>query len=198
MAKHGRHYDQYKKPHQPEPAQDSGSTPEVEGADGVEQAPPTPETESLKLEIERLTAERDQSNEQLVRALADLQNFRKRVMQERERDRLIATQKLVEELLPVLDNFERSIAAAESGATVESLLEGVRSVERQLRTVLGNVSLARIEAVGKTFDPEQHDAVVAEVRPDLPEGTVVEEITPGYTLGGSVIRPARVKVSKQS
>lgn len=197
MAKHGRHYDQFKKPHRSDPSPDSSASPAGDVSAEV-QAGPSAEIESLKAEIEKLTAERDQINDQLMRALADHQNFRKRMMQERERDRLTATQKLVEDLLPVLDNFERSLAAAESGATVEALLEGVRSVDRQLRAVLSNVNLIRIDALGKTFDPEQHDAIVAEVRPDLPEGTVVEEIAPGYTLGGTVIRPARVKVSRES
>lgn len=197
MAKHGRHYDQFKKSHRSDPTPDSSASPTGDASAEV-QAGPSDEIEALKAEIEKLTAERDQSNDQLMRALADHQNFRKRMMQERERDRLTATQKLVEDLLPVLDNFERSLAAAESGATVEALLEGVRSVDRQLRAVLSTVNLTRIDALGKPFDPEQHDAIVTEVRPDLPEGTVVEEIAPGYALGGTVIRPARVKVSKES
>lgn len=197
MAKHGRHYEQFKKTQRPDPSPEV-SEPPAGDAEPEVQAGASPEIELLKAEIEKLTAERDQINDQLMRALADHQNFRKRMMQDRERERLTATQKLVEDLLPVLDNFERSLAAAESGATVESLLEGIRSVDRQLRAVLGSVNLTRIEALGKPFDPEQHDAIVAEVRPDLPEGTVIEEISPGYALGGSVIRPSRVKVSKES
>lgn len=164
--------------------------------------PATGEPEAAEPEedpVEALKAERDQLQAQLLRALADLQNFRKRAVQEREEIRKFATEALVRDLLPVLDNFERTLQAAESGASAESLLEGVKAVDRQLRSVLEGVRLARINAVGELFDPERHEAIALDVSHEHEEeDRVIDEVEPGYTMGDKVVRPARVRVSKKA
>ena len=110
--------------------------------------------------------------------------------------RVMATEQFVTELLPVLDNFERTIAHIEAGATVESLVGGIKAVEKQLRTVLESQSVRRIQSVGEPFDPELHEALGTQSGTEHPEDTVVLEIEPGYKMGEKVIRPARVKVAK--
>lgn len=159
--------------------------------------------EALYQEIQQLTSERDEAKEQVLRTLADLQNyqrdfqnFRKRNQQEMATFRVMATEQFVTELLPVLDNFERTIAHVEAGATVESLVGGIKAVEKQLRTVLESQSVRRIQSVGEPFDPELHEALGTQSGTEHPEDTVVLEIEPGYKMGEKVIRPARVKVAK--
>ncbi len=158
---------------------------------------------ALYQEIENLTSERDEAKDQVLRTLADLQNYqrdfqnyRKRNQQEMAQFRLMATEQLVSDLLPVLDNFERTIAHVEAGATVESLVGGIRAVEKQLRSVLEGQSVRRIQSVGSPFDPELHEALGTEVSEEHADDTVTTEIEPGYKMGEKVIRPARVKVAK--
>ena len=154
-------------------------------------------------EIEKLTLERDEAKDQVLRTLADLQNYqrdfqnyRKRNQQEMAQFRLLATEQLVSDMLPVLDNFERTIAHVEAGATVESLVGGIKAVERQLRSVLESQNVRRIQSVGAPFDPELHEALGTETSTEHPDDTIVTEIEPGYKMGEKVIRPARVKVAK--
>lgn len=155
-----------------------------------------PQDEAVQ-HIEQLSQERDALQDQLLRAMADMQNFRRRVQQEKEETRKFATENLVAELLPVLDNFERTIQAVESGASLETLVEGVKMVDRQLRAALESVQLKRIGAHGATFDPEHHEAVATEVSEVHAEGTVLEELQPGYKIAEKVIRPARVRIAKK-
>ena len=147
-------------------------------------------------QIEKLTVERNQLQDQALRTLADFQNFRKRTQQEAALLRQFATENFVTNLLPVLDNFERTIAHIDSGASIESMTDGIRAVERQLRSVLEAQNVTRIISVGHPFDPTYHEALGTEINAELADDTVVLEIEPGYKMGDKVIRPARVKVSK--
>ncbi len=147
--------------------------------------------------VELLARERDELKDQLLRSLADLQNFRRRAQQEKEELRKFATESLVRQLIPVLDNFERTIGAIESGASKEAVLEGVRAVDRQLRSALEAVKLEKINALGSLFDPEHHEAITTEHSEEHPDDTVIEEIEPGYKMADRVVRPARVKVAKR-
>lgn len=166
----------------------------------------TPETEATPVEEQPLDAtaeligrtekERDDYRDQLVRTLAEFQNYRKRVQSEQAQIRQFATESLVTDLLPVLDNFERSLSALESGANTEKVIEGIVMVDRQLRSILEAQSLTRLYPHLEPFDPEQHDAIAIEAGSEHPEDTIVTVIEPGYKLGDKVIRPARVKVAK--
>lgn len=148
-------------------------------------------------ELEKLTAAYEDLQGQLLRTIADMQNMRKRYQQEQAQLRLFATEDLVRDLLPALDNFERTIFAAEHGATFETVLEGIKAVDRQLRTSLERRNVSRIKAHGEPFDPDVHEAIVMEESEEHPEGTVTGEIEAGYKMADKVIRPARVKVSKK-
>ena len=146
--------------------------------------------------MDELLKERDDLKDQYLRTIAEFQNFRRRAQYEREELRRYATESLVRDLLPVLDNFERTLVAARSGATIESLVDGVNMVERQLRAALADVQLVRIAAVGQVFDPVIHEAIATEEGTEFPPDTVSLEIEAGYRMGDKVIRPARVKVAK--
>jgi molecular chaperone GrpE len=147
--------------------------------------------------IQEANDERDQLREQLLRTMADFQNFRKRSDQDKQQIRQYATENLVADLLPVLDNFERTIAAFEAGASAESLIEGVRAVDRQLRTALESQRVTRIPAHGQPFDPDLHEALGAVESDEHPENTIVAEDQAGYRMGEKVLRPARVRVAKK-
>ena len=138
----------------------------------------------------------EENQNKMLRALADMENLRKRVRKEQEDLQKYASQKLVEELLPVLDNFERALAADKETMTVDSLLKGVDMVYRQMTQVFEKEGLQVIEAKGKPFDPNVHQAVMQTQDPDLESGVVVEELQKGYLFKDRVIRPTMVKVNE--
>lgn len=150
----------------------------------------------LESELERIAKEKESLHEQLLRTMADMQNYKRRVEQERQAIQLRAAEGVVRDLLPVLDSFDRTLAAAAKGASLESMLEGVKGVDRQLRSVLEARRLSRVATVGEKFDENVHEAILVDAESDLPEGTIVEELEAGYRLGDQVLRPARVKVAK--
>ncbi len=142
-------------------------------------------------EFEAVSAERDQYLDSLRRLKAEFDNSRKR--QERERARILesASEKLVQELLPVLDNLDRAL---ESEGYIR---EGVRATRDQLADVLANEGLLPVASDGQPFDPNVHEAVMGQPSEDHEEGTVLQTFQRGYLLNGRAIRPARVVVAKQ-
>ncbi len=148
-------------------------------------------------QVQKAFDERDQVKEQLLRTMADFQNFRKRVLDEKKQIEERANEKFVLQLLPVLDNFERGLSVMENGGTVESLVDGVKAIDRQLRTVLESQKVVRVVSVGQPFDPEVHEALAMVDSDEHEDGTVLDEIESGYKLADRVIRPARVRVSKK-
>ena len=142
-------------------------------------------------EVEAVSAERDQYLDSLRRLKAEFDNSRKR--QERERSRILesASEKLVQELLPVLDNLDRAL---ESEGDIR---EGVRATRDQLAEVLANEGLLPVASDGQPFDPNVHEAVMGQPSEDYEEGTVLQTFQRGYLLNGRAIRPAKVVVAKQ-
>ncbi len=147
--------------------------------------------------LQKASDERDQLKDQLMRTMADFQNFRRRNEEQRKQLETFATERFVTALLPVLDNFERAIDAYEAGGTSQSLSEGVKAVDRQLRTVLEGQKVTRIPTLGEMFDPDVHEALSMEPSEEHDENTVIGELEPGYKMGDKVIRPARVRVSRK-
>jgi molecular chaperone GrpE len=145
--------------------------------------------------VQKLTAEKDQIQEQMLRTMADFQNFRKRSQQEQALNRQYATESVVLSLLPVLDNFERTVIAADNGANVDSIVSGVKAVEKQLRYIIEQQGVTRIKSVGEPFDASVHEALGTVPSEELEPDTVVDEIEPGYKMGEKIIRPARVRVA---
>ena len=139
-----------------------------------------------------LEAERDERVNDLKRVAADFENYRKRVARDQESLVARAHERLVRELLPVLDDLERALAAAEEHEEAK-LEEGVRLVHRSLEEALKREGLAEIETNGQ-FDPHVHEALLSQPS-DAEEGSVLEVLQKGYRLGDHVIRPARVIVA---
>ncbi len=136
--------------------------------------------------------------DRLVRLQADFENFKKRVERESEATRRQATARLVTELLPVLDNFERAVAAKPTSPEDSTFHAGFALIFRQLLEALRNEGLTAIDSLGQPFDPNLHEAVATESDSDLPSNTIVEEMQRGYMLNHRLLRPALVKVSMGS
>jgi molecular chaperone GrpE len=160
-----------------------------EGARGNREVPPTP---APVPEVEALQAERDELFDRLQRLAAEFDNFRKR--NARENAALVerANERLVKELIPILDDLGRALEAASEHQEAK-LEDGVRLVHRSLADLLAKEGLAEIETDGK-FDPHVHEALLSQPS-DAEEGSVIEVVQKGYKLGDKVLRPARVVVA---
>ena len=139
-----------------------------------------------------LEAERDEYLNDLKRVAAEFENYRKRVSRDQESLVARAHERLVKELLPVLDDLERALEAARDSET-RSVEEGVRLVHRELKAALDREGLAEIETNG-VFDPHVHEALLSQPS-EAEEGSVLEVLQKGYKLGDRVLRPARVVVA---
>jgi molecular chaperone GrpE len=144
------------------------------------------------LDVEALQAERDQLFDRLQRLAAEFDNFRKRNARENAALAERANERLVKELIPILDDLGRALEAASEHEEAK-LEDGVRLVHRSLADVLVKEGLAEIETVGK-FDPHVHEALLSQPS-DEEEGTIIEVVQKGYKLGDKVLRPARVVVA---
>jgi molecular chaperone GrpE len=151
--------------------------------------------EASEMEISKLRTDLDDATDRVLRAQAELDNYRKRARREIEDERRYATLPLLRDLLPVLDNIHRAIAAAETSANGGSLLDGVRLIAQTMESALAQHNCKRIDALGKPFDPAFHQAISQQSTDDFPPGTVVLVAQDGYVLHERVIRPAQVIVS---
>jgi molecular chaperone GrpE len=154
------------------------------------------EEAAIAADLAKARAEAESYLDDLRRLQADFDNYRKRTLREQTARTASASQALVARLLPVLDNFELAVSAAEQSRDFDRMLKGVEMVLGALREVLEGEGLVKIEAEGKPFDPERHEAVVAVEQEGAEPGMVVDIVRTGYELGGKVLRPAMVKVAK--
>jgi molecular chaperone GrpE len=149
-------------------------------------------------EYEELVAQVEELKDRYLRTAADFDNYRKRMEKEKEDIICFANERLVSDLLPILDNLERALAANSEGADMESILDGVRMVNQQLESVLTVCGLEPVHAVGRTFDPQIHEAVGVLPSGEHDEGTVLAELQKGYKLKGKVLRHSMVHVAGQA
>jgi len=149
---------------------------------------------SLADEADELRKERDALQDRLLRQAAEFDNYRKRVDRERKDVAQFAAVEFVQDLLPVIDDFERALQTDAPGA--ESYRQGLEIIHRALMEMLRKRGVSAIDAVGTDFDPQIHQAVAYEEAPDRRDGEVMEQFTRGYRLGEKLIRPAMVKVAK--
>jgi molecular chaperone GrpE len=159
-----------------------------------EAAAPASDPKALAEQVLKLQAEKQELLDTLVRRQADFENYRKRVEKERQHEQHRGVESLIENLLPVLDAFERAIAAHQDPA-YEEYQKGVELIERRLRDALAKQGLERIEARGQRFDPHFHHAIERVETDQYPDGSVIEELQSGYTFHGKVLRPAMVRVA---
>jgi len=155
--------------------------------DGASEVPANDSTDAAALEMDAL-------KQQLLRTSADFDNFRRRTRQEKEDLQKFANRKLLGDLLPVVDNFERAIQSFDATASDE-IKTGVEMVYRQLASILQQNGAEEIAALGEPFDPNVHDAVMQEPADDGAAGVVSGVLQKGYILHGKVLRPAMVKVT---
>lgn len=174
---------------------EAGNQPEAMAAEEGAPEAEAGEQNGLQQEIDRLNAELSEQQQRTLRAQADFDNFRRRTQKEKEELAKYASSKLITELLPVIDNFERALAAAGSSPEVESFSKGVSMIFRQLEGVLNAEGLEAMNCVGQPFNPEFHQAIMQVESEEFEEGFVVEEVQKGYMLKDKVLRPAMVKVS---
>jgi molecular chaperone GrpE len=178
-----------------EAAEDEAAEAEAEPADTATAAD-AGAASVVAADLNAARAEAESHLDDLRRLQADFDNYRKRTLREQTARAASASQALVAKLLPVLDNFELAVSAAEQSRDFDRMLKGVEMVFGELREVLQGEGLVKIEAEGKPFDPERHEAVVAVEQEDTEPGTVVDIVRTGYELRGKVLRPAMVKVAK--
>ena len=131
-----------------------------------------------------------------LRAVADLENFRRRAVREKDELRQFATSRVLEDLLPVMDNLALGLnAAKQPGADLKTLSGGVEMVLTQLKSALASHGLKEISPLGQPFDANLHEALSAQPSPTVPDGNVVTVVRTGYSLNGRLLRPAAVIVS---
>jgi molecular chaperone GrpE len=152
---------------------------------------PIPAAPVSREEFDQLKAERDQLVDRLARLQAEFENARKRTERERIEFRDYAAGTVVEQFLPVLDNFELALKAS---ATAEQLRSGVELIVKQMEDILRQLQVTPVPAVGEAFDPRVHEAMGSVERLDLPDQHVAEEIRRGYRLRERLLRPALVRV----
>ena len=149
-------------------------------------------------EMENKAQQADVYLDHLKRLQAEFENFRKRNAKEKEEFRKFVLEDFLIELIDVLDNFERALDSFKSGQDLKSIQMGVELIYKQFRDVLARKGVESIESLGQPFDPLKHDAVSHEASGDYPAHHVTTQLAKGYQLHGKVIRPSKVKVSKES
>jgi molecular chaperone GrpE len=179
---------------EPGAAGSAGGPASAPGPDEKARLPIAAEVSALRSEIEALTKEKDVLYERWLRAQADLDNHRKRAEREREEVRRSAVEAVFRDIVSVLDNFDRALAALPADAP-QGLVEGVRLIHRQLLDTLAKRGLVRMDRAEGAFDPHTQEAVAAQERSDVPHHHVLEEVQRGYLYNGRVLRPSLVKVS---
>jgi molecular chaperone GrpE len=152
---------------------------------------------SAEQEMDIVRSDLDEARDKMLRAQAELDNYRKRARRELEDERRYAEINLLRDLLPVQDNIARAIDAADKKADAVTLLEGLKMVRRQLADVLKRHHCEPITGQGKAFDPAMHEAVMQQPSAQHEENTVLDIVQPGYHLHDRVVRPAQVIVSKK-
>ena len=168
---------------------------ESETADTAAESPAEeaqPESAADSEQIARLEAEKQESEERLKRLQADFENFRRRTRQEKEELAAVVTQGLLTDMLPLLDNFQRAMAA--EAKDIESFKQGVEMIYKQFQDALAKNGLEVIDTTDAKFDPNFHQAVMRVQDPEKEDDTIAAELQKGYMAKGRVLRPSMVQV----
>lgn len=158
----------------------------------------TAELDQLRAELEAMRQEAADNKAAWQRTAADFANYKRRTEQEREAVVGFANEVLLAKLLAIVDDFDRAIANMPQDLRGMSWVEGISAIDRKLDQLLESEGLTPIEALGKQFDPHEHEAISYEDRPGVPEGTVIAELQKGYRLKDRVLRPSMVAVARHS
>jgi molecular chaperone GrpE len=187
--------DQNPEGHEPQPV-----GPPPEPAAGDDAPPASANVDELATDVVadlvRWRQEAERANDRALRSQAELENFRKRARREMEEERRYAALPLLADLLEVVDNLDRAMAAANGSDQIDGLREGVKMVAAQLTGVLAKHHCHPVEALGRAFDPHLHEALLQVNHDEYPAGTVSHVARPGYRLHDRIVRPAQVLVSQ--
>ena len=179
--------------------EEQDTPPENEIHPGAEEGEPESLQQDSSLEaIDTLRKEKEEQHDLLLRKQAELENYRKRVTKEKEELRLTAQARVLEELLPVLDAFEKglnTLQAAPGDSELEAYREGYELMFKEIHSVLQKFAVIEIPGVGAPFDPNVHEAVVREVTTEHEEGEILDEYRKGYKIKDRLLRPSQVKVA---
>jgi len=156
------------------------------------------ESEHLEAELKQALAEAAQHKEHVLSISAEFENFRRRQQEEQKRRQVLMKEELFRELLPLVDNLDRSLEAARQNPTVESIVKGVELIRRGFDRLFENNEISTIETQGVDFDPALHEAMMVEERDDVPDQAIIAELQRGYRLGDRVLRASMVKVARKS
>lgn len=154
------------------------------------------ETLTLEEQLNAALVERDQFKDKWARALADLDNYRRRIQREMEEDRKYAAMPMLKSLLPAFDGFDRALQAASISKNTDELIKGIQLTVKQLETALNGFGAKSIPAVGLPFDPNMHEAISQMPSAEHPPMTVLQDVERGYMLHDRVVRPSKVIVAK--
>ena len=168
----------------------------TEPKDTTQTPPPSAEI-GAKLEEQLAAAKQEAaaSYDRYTRAVADMENFRKRTQREKEELRLFALSGLLEDIVPIIDNLGLGLAAAKQQTDVKSIVDGVSLTLEQFKTTLARHGLKEINPAGQRFDPNFHECISHQPSPEVAEELVMQVVRLGYTLNGRLLRPASVIVS---
>jgi len=182
-------------PEKEKPEAAPAAAPMETNSTSLNEAPSPEEIANLQVEAARAKENWDR----LLRITADFDNFKKRAARERQDAVRYANESLIEKLLPVLDNFDMAIAAARESQdeNLESMLAGICMIQQQMKSTLADAGLDELDATGKAFDPNFHEAVSQQESSEVAEGHVLHQIRKGYRLKDRLLRPASVVVAKK-
>jgi len=191
---------QQKNPHSqttdsPEANEPQVNQPEQDTTNAPEAAAEADERSELLQKLEQVTAEAEENQRRYLRAVADLENYRKRAQREKDEARRYGCESLASDLLPVLDNFSMGLQAASQHEAGKVFAEGFAMVQTQIRQVLESNGIQPINPVGEPFNPHQHEAVAHQPSDEVPEGNVLAVQRVGFQLHDRQLRPATVVVS---
>ncbi|MBQ4293096.1 MAG: nucleotide exchange factor GrpE [Lachnospiraceae bacterium] len=180
-------------------AKEAEETGEEKEPEEPEEKQPAPEKKSpfkKKEKKDKLSEKIDELNDRVKRQMAEFENFRKRTEKEKSQSFELGAKSVIEKILPVIDNFERGLAAVSEEQKGDPFVEGMDKIYKQLLTELENLGVKPIEAVGEEFDPEFHNAVMQEASEEYESGIVTKELQKGYIFRDSVVRHSMVAVAE--
>ncbi|MBI4639490.1 MAG: nucleotide exchange factor GrpE [Candidatus Tectomicrobia bacterium] len=153
--------------------------------------------QTVQKQLEEKSKEAESYLDRLSRLQAEFENYKKRVIKEREEYFALATAELILKFLPILDNLERAMAALGTSSHPDALGEGIKIILQQFKATLTNIGVEEIQSIGENFDPLKHDAMMIVESPDHDDQTIIEELEKGYYFKERVLRPAKVVVAKK-
>lgn len=167
-----------------------------ESAEIIEEVEVVDEVQLVRKELAEVQAKNAELKEHVLVVSAEFENFRRRQQEEQKRQKVLMKEDLFRELLPLVDNLDRSLVAARQNPSVEALLKGVELIRKGFDRLLENNEISLIETAGIDFDPALHEAMMVEERDDVPDQSIVMELQKGYKMGDRVLRPSMVKVAR--